>query len=133
MKATEVVATLYSFSRSTGFDCKVLCIKYCHWYSLWAQAISSCIRDKVADSECWLPLSNNLPWHQHCGHIDMSANDEQKMSICNFAGVMANQLITQVEQLSAEPLAQFKQPYHQKKSLQHQVCHQLNLLIWMVN
>jgi hypothetical protein len=40
--------------------------------------------------------------------INVSANDEKKMSVCTFAGILANQLITQAEQLSMEPSAQFK-------------------------
>jgi hypothetical protein len=40
--------------------------------------------------------------------INVAANDEKKMSLCTFAGILANQLITQAEQLSMEPSAQFK-------------------------
>ncbi len=47
--------------------------------------------------------------------INVSANDEKKMNVCTFAGILANQLITQADQLSMEPSAQFKdepsQPY----------------------
>jgi hypothetical protein len=40
--------------------------------------------------------------------INVAANDDKKMSVCTFASILANQLITQAEQLSMEPSAVFK-------------------------
>jgi hypothetical protein len=54
---------------------------------------------------------NVVDTHHLANHhktINMSANGKKKMNVCTFAGISANQQISQAEQLSMISLLQFK-------------------------